>query len=91
MDVASFIFLLSYLLYIPRHLYDFDTLINAEYLGTWPGLTCSKNRRTLCKVVIYNYVLCWLYSLTNLILILFDLLYPVFMVGFNCKGCVIER
>ena len=29
--------------YIPRRLHDFDTLINAEYLGTWPGLTCSKN------------------------------------------------
>ena len=29
-DVASFLFLLSYLLYIPRCLHDFDTLINAE-------------------------------------------------------------
>ena len=27
----------------------------------------------------------------NLIIILFHLLYPVFIVGFNCKGCVIER
>ena len=27
----------------------------------------------------------------NLIVILFNLLYPVFVVGFNCKGCVIER
>ena len=27
----------------------------------------------------------------NLIEILFNLLYPVFIVGFNCKGCVIER
>ena len=27
----------------------------------------------------------------NLIVILFNLLYPVFIVGFNCKGCVIER
>ena len=33
-DVASFLFLLSYLLYIPRHLHDFDTRINAEYMGT---------------------------------------------------------
>ena len=24
----------------------------------------------------------------NLIVILFNLLYPVFIVGFNCKGCV---
>ena len=27
----------------------------------------------------------------NLIIISFNLLYPVFIVGFNCKGCVIER
>ena len=27
----------------------------------------------------------------NLIVILFSILYPVFIVGFNCKGCVWER
>ena len=27
----------------------------------------------------------------NLIVILFNLLYPVFIVGFDYKGCVIER
>ena len=27
----------------------------------------------------------------NLIVILFNLLYPVFIVGLNCKSCVIER
>ena len=27
----------------------------------------------------------------NLIVILFNILYPVFIAGFNCKGCVIER
>ena len=27
----------------------------------------------------------------NLIVIIFNLLYLVFIVGFNCKGCVIER
>ena len=27
----------------------------------------------------------------NLIVILFNLLYPIFIVGFNCKGCMIER
>ena len=27
----------------------------------------------------------------NLIVILFNLLYPIFIVGFNCKGCVKER
>ena len=30
-------------------------------------------------------------SVTNLIVILFNLLYPVFIVGFYCKSCVIER
>ena len=30
-------------------------------------------------------------SVPNLIIILFNLLYPIFIVGFNCKGCVIER
>ena len=30
-------------------------------------------------------------SMPNLIVILFNLLYPVFIVGFNCKGCVIEK
>ena len=27
----------------------------------------------------------------NLIVIIFNLLYPVFIVGFDCKGCVLER
>ena len=31
------------------------------------------------------------YSVPNLIVILFNFLYPVFIVGFDCKGCVIER
>ena len=31
------------------------------------------------------------YSVSNLIVILFNLLYPVFIVGFNCKSCMIER
>ena len=30
-------------------------------------------------------------SIPNLIVILFNLLYPVFILEFNCKGCVIER
>ena len=32
-----------------------------------------------------------LYSVPNLIVILFNLLYPVFIVGFHCKGYVLER
>ena len=31
------------------------------------------------------------YSVSNLIVIIFNLLYPVFIVGFHCKGCVLER
>ena len=31
------------------------------------------------------------YSVPNLIIILFNLLYPVFVVGFVCKGCMLER
>ena len=30
-------------------------------------------------------------SVPNLIVTLFNLLYPVFIVEFDCKGCVIER
>ena len=33
----------------------------------------------------------WLYSMPNLNVISFNLLYHVFIVRFNCKGCVIER
>ena len=32
-----------------------------------------------------------LYSVPNLIVMLFNLLYLVFIVGFHCKGCVLER
>ena len=31
------------------------------------------------------------YFVTNLIVSLFNLLYPIFIVGFDCKDCVIER
>ena len=31
------------------------------------------------------------YSIPNLIVIIFNLLYPVFIVGFDCKGYVLER
>ena len=31
------------------------------------------------------------YSMPNLIVIIFNLLYPVFIVGFDCKDCVLER
>ena len=44
-----------------------------------------------CKIVIYNYVFVGFYSMPNLIVIMFNLMYPVFHVGFICKGCVRER
>ena len=31
------------------------------------------------------------YSVPNLIIIIFNFLYPVFIVGFDFKGCVLER
>ena len=31
------------------------------------------------------------YSVPNLIVILFNLTYPIFVVGIYCKGCVIVR
>jgi len=31
------------------------------------------------------------YYVPNLIVIIFNLLYPVFVMGFNCKGYVLER
>ena len=46
---------------------------------------------SFCKVVIYNYVFFGFYSMPNLIVILFNFMYPVFHVGFICKGCVRER
>ena len=44
-----------------------------------------------CKVAIYNYVFIDFYSMPNLIVIIFNLMYLVFHVGFICKGCVWER
>ena len=31
------------------------------------------------------------YSMPNLIIIIFNLLYPIFIMGFDCKGCILER
>ena len=31
------------------------------------------------------------YSVPNLIVIIFNLLYPIFIVEFHCKGCVLKR
>ena len=44
-----------------------------------------------CKVVIIKYVFCWLSFHAKFDCMLFNLLYPVFIVEFHCKGCVLER
>ena len=31
------------------------------------------------------------YFVSNLIVIVFNLLYPIFIMGFDCENCVIER
>ena len=51
---------------------------------------------TLCRVIPVKLLFTTLYfvglySVPNLIVMLFNLLYPIFIVGFDCKGCVIER
>ena len=43
------------------------------------------------KVVIYNYVFVGFNSVPNFIVILFNLMYPIFHAGFICKDCVWER
>ena len=44
-----------------------------------------------CKVVIYKYLLCWLLFRVKFDCNLFNLVYPVFVVGICYKGCVIVR
>ena len=44
-----------------------------------------------CKVVIYNYVFIGFYSIPNLIVIMFNFIYPVFHMGFICKDWVWEK
>ena len=51
---------------------------------------------TLCRVIPVKLLFTTLYfvglySVPNLIVMLFNLLYPIFIVGFHCKGCVLEK
>ena len=45
-----------------------------------------------CSVKLLFTTLCFvgLYSMPNLIVMLFNFLYPVCIVGFHCKGCVLD-
>ena len=51
----------------------------------------QKIRRKTVKLLFTTICFVGLYSVPNLIVIIFNLLYPVFIVGFHYKGCVIER
>ena len=52
---------------------------------------CVLVQNELYKVMIYNYCFVGFYSVPNLIVIIFNLLYPIFIMEFDCKGCVLER
>ena len=51
----------------------------------------GKNLEEAVKLWFIKMLFVGFYSVPNLIVILFNLLYPVFVVGFICKGCVLER
>ena len=46
---------------------------------------------TFVKLIFITLYFVGLYSVSNLIVMFFNLLYPVCIVGFHCKGCVLER
>ena len=48
------------------------------------------NQDDICKVVIYNHFVGFNF-VPNLIVISFNHLYPVIIMGFTCKGCVIQK
>ena len=45
----------------------------------------------MCKVVIYNYVFIGFYSMPKLIVIMFNLMYPVFLMSFLFVRVLCER
>ena len=51
----------------------------------------SISKEDIFKVIIYNYIFVGFNSVPNLIVILLNLMYPIFHVRFICKGCVWER
>ena len=59
------------------HIWNFKILncLNNDYVKLW-----------FTKMLFVGF-----YFVPNLIVILFNLLYPVFVLGFDCKGCVLER
>ena len=55
------------------------------------GFVTKQSKGEIVKLLFTTLCFVGLYSVPNLIVILFNFLYPVFIVGFHCKGCVLER
>ena len=51
----------------------------------------NKSPNNYVKLLFTTICFVGFYSVPNLIVIIFNLLYPVCIVGFHCKGCVIEK
>ena len=49
------------------------------------------NCKLIVKLWFTNLYFVGFYFVPNLIIIIFNLVYPIFIVGFDCKGCVLER
>ena len=83
----------EFLKFNPRQqVFSYKNSIIYIYTHTRKQDVCNVTNIThICKVVIYNYVFVGFNSVPNLIVILFNLIYPVFHVGFICKSCVRER
>ena len=60
---------------------------------TQVGEQVPLKKKKLVSVKLLFTTICFvgLYSMPNLIVIVFNLLYPVFIMGFHYKGCVIEK
>ena len=55
------------------------------------GFVMEEPKGEIVKLLFTTLCFVGLYSVPNLIVMLFNLLYPVFIVEFHCKGCVLER
>ena len=75
--------------FMPNRLITDNTIVALEMLHRMRNRRKWKIRHV--KSCFTNMQFVGFYSVPNLIVILFNLLYPVFIVGFDCKGCVIER
>ena len=72
------------------------TILGLSFFGIFIGGSCKWTLFislpcAFCKVVFFKYVFSLAFILSNLIVILFNLMYLVFVVEIYCKGCVIVR